>query len=422
MADLNHEYSMIGIALRDANIAASAGLRPEYFDDPTCRRAWAAIDQCFADGVTPNWDEVATRGVSRAEAAEFVSEILFTENWEFYRRAIFHSWQRRQLAMIGRELSTIGGDPEDIVEWLQTHVEGVLSHFQDHSVVRLGQLFPEFIKTVEERYHSGGELVGIGTGIKKIDHYTMGLQPNQLVLIGGRPSDGKSAVLMNMATHVSRVEKQPVGYMHLEDGAFNLIARVFGHTAKVNTRSIESGMLGPTDFAGLTKAAGDLHESPLYLYDSESETLKNVKMVARTMKRQHKIKVLFIDYLQLIQAPGDAPHERMKNVSIGIKSLAKELDICIVGAAQLRRDMNHAEPGLEAFSDTSQLEKDATVAIMLQRDKESEQDLTRRVWFHVNKNKNGPIGSFPMLFLKDKMTFTEEETDPILAYRESIGA
>jgi replicative DNA helicase len=270
--------------------------------------------------------------------------------------------------------------------------------------------------TLEEIYQNKGKVIGLATGLVDFDNLTGGLRPGHMVVIAARPSVGKSSIAMNIADYVSVDLKQPVGVFSLEMPADELMLRMICSRARVNSRKASSGWLSDDDFPKLTGAATKLMPAPLYIDDGSGLSILQVKAKARQMQQLYGIKLFIIDYIQLLHSTNRKAQNReqeISDISGGIKELAKELSVPIIVLAQLNREIEKrgptSKPRLADLRESGKIEQDADIVAMLYRIKEEEgimaQSETTLINLLVAKQRNGPTGEIPLIFLKGYTKF-----------------
>jgi replicative DNA helicase len=274
------------------------------------------------------------------------------------------------------------------------------------------------ISRIEELYNSRGEITGLSTGFAEIDKMTDGLHAAEMIVIAARPSMGKTALAMNMAEFMAIDLKIPVAVFSLEMSYEQLMQRCLCSLARVNLRRIRDGYLAERDFPALQNAASKIADSKLFIDDSSSLTIQELKAKARRLKKTEGIKAIFIDYLQLLRATSkqavDNREREVAEISGGLKAMAKELEIPIVVLAQLKRDADNRErPRLSDLRESGSIEQDADLVGFLTRDEyyaeneEERRELEGRATLHIAKQRNGDTGPVALTFLKE---FTRFET------------
>jgi len=240
-----------------------------------------------------------------------------------------------------------------------------------------------------------------------------------MVIIAGRPSMGKTALAMNIAENVAIDQKVPVGVFSLEMSSEELVKRMLCSRARVNLRAIRDGFLAERDFHPLTTAASELMKAPLYIDDSAGLTINQVRARARRMHLQFGIRLLVIDYLQLMRAPSRRADQsrqvEVADISGGVKALAKELDIPIIILSQLNRQPDSREEGRPRLSDlreSGSLEQDADLVGLLVRPEiyadDSEKAAEKgKATLYIEKQRNGPTGKVELTFLNEYTRFED---------------
>jgi len=272
------------------------------------------------------------------------------------------------------------------------------------------------INTIEDLHARQGMLSGLATGFGDLDKMTSGLHPGEMIVIAARPSMGKTSLAMNIAEHAALDLQQPVGVFSLEMTAESLVLRMMCSRAEVNLRDVREGFLAERDFPRLTHAAGEIAGAPLFIDDTSGLSILQLRARARRMWQQYKIKLLVIDYLQLLHSETrrakDNRQQEIAEISSGIKALAKELEIPIIILSQLNRDVEKdksRKPKLSDLRESGSIEQDADVVGLLYkpaREGEDEESVPRDdgtgipVCLLIAKQRNGPTGDVALTFLK----------------------
>jgi replicative DNA helicase len=217
---------------------------------------------------------------------------------------------------------------------------------------------------------------------------------------------GKTALALSMAANMAVTHKIAVGFFTLEMSDMALVQRLVSSEARINSEMLRTGMLSPANFNDLTEAAGRIYEAPLFIDDTPSIKLLDLRAQARRMKSQQKIEALFIDYLTLISSESrDLPrHEQIAEISRSLKALARELNIPVIALSQVRRESEGKRPNLADLRESGSIEQDADVVIFLHRDRGTEMDNQEQqniitTELILAKQRNGPVGSLEIAFI-----------------------
>lgn len=298
------------------------------------------------------------------------------------------------------------------------------SRVQSHSST-IKDLVKKAISTIEDFHQRQGLLTGVGTGFADLDKMTSGLHGGEMIVIAARPSMGKTSLAMNMAEHVAIEQRLPVGVFSLEMTSESLVLRMLCSRSRVNLRNVREGFLAERDFPKLTGAAGKMASAPLFIDDSSGLSILQLRAKARRMAQQFGIKLFVIDYLQLLHSTARRAENRQQeiaDISNGIKSLAKELDVPIVVLSQLNREIEREKgrpPRLSDLRESGAIEQDADVVGLLYKPKSAgdddegggggggggaEEDAVP-VNLLIAKQRNGPTGDVELTFLKSYTRF-----------------
>jgi replicative DNA helicase len=278
----------------------------------------------------------------------------------------------------------------------------------------------EAIEAIEQLYERRGGITGISTGFAELDRMTNGLHEAEMIVIAARPSMGKTALAMNIAEHVAINEKLPVAVFSLEMSSQQLVQRLLCSRARVNLQKVRDGFLAERDFPSLTAAASKLAESQIYIDDSASLSILELRAKARRLKAQKDIKLIVVDYLQLLRSTTrraqDNRQLEISEISSGLKGLAKELKVPVLVLAQLNRQpeaRTGGKPRLSDLRESGSIEQDADLVGLLVRPEIYEEDEDARAEkageaeLIIAKQRNGPVGEVALTFLKEFTRFED---------------
>src|ERR1700704_658593 len=278
----------------------------------------------------------------------------------------------------------------------------------------------EAIESIEKLYERKGGITGISTGFVEFDRMTSGMHPAEMIVIAARPSMGKTALAMNIAEHVAINEKLPVGVFSLEMSSQQLVQRLLCSRARVNLQKVRDGFLGERDFPSLTAAASKLAEAKIFIDDSASLTILELRAKARRLKSQQDVQLIIVDYLQLLRSTSrraqDNRQLEISEISAGLKGLAKELKIPLIVVAQLNRQpeaRTGGKPRLSDLRESGSIEQDADLVGLLVRpeiyeeDEEARAEKAGEAELIIAKQRNGPVGEIALTFLKEFTRFED---------------
>jgi replicative DNA helicase len=278
----------------------------------------------------------------------------------------------------------------------------------------------EAIESIEKLYERKGGITGVSTGFVEFDRMTSGMHPSEMIVIAARPSMGKTALAMNIAEHVAINEKLPVGVFSLEMSSQQLVQRLLCSRARVNLQKVRDGFLGERDFPSLTAAASKLAEAKIFIDDSASLTILELRAKGRRLKAQQDVQLIIVDYLQLLRSTSrraqDNRQLEISEISAGLKGLAKELKIPLIVVAQLNRQPEQrtgGKPRLSDLRESGSIEQDADLVGLLVRpeiyeeDEEARAEKAGEAELIIAKQRNGPVGEIPLTFLKEFTRFED---------------
>jgi replicative DNA helicase len=314
-------------------------------------------------------------------------------------------------------------DYEGEVDALMDEVERDILRISESRVqsqtTTIKDLVKKAITTIEDFHQRQGVLTGVGTGFADFDKMTSGLHGGEMVVIAARPSMGKTSLAMNIAEYVAIEQRLPVGVFSLEMTSESLVLRMLCSRSRVNLRNVREGFLAERDFPKLTGSAGKLANAPLFIDDSSALSILQLRAKARRMSQQYGIKLFVIDYLQLLHSTARRAENRQQeiaDISSGVKSLAKELNVPIIVLSQLNRELErekNRKPRLSDLRESGAIEQDADVVGLLYKpssgDDEDGGSAVEEDAVPVNlliaKQRNGPTGDVNLTFLKSYTRF-----------------
>ena len=345
-------------------------------------------------------------------------------NVTYYLEIVRDKYILRQIIAACTESVRRSFEEQDEVNNLLDEVEQKIfsvgeDRFKGHVLTMKDQVM-EAIEAIEQLYERRGGITGISTGFAELDRMTNGLHESEMIVIAGRPSMGKTALAMNITEHVAINEKLPVAVFSLEMSSQQLVQRLLCSRARVNLQKVRDGFLAERDFPSLTAAASKLAEAQIFIDDTAGLSILELRAKARRLKAQKDIKLIVVDYLQLLRSTTrraqDNRQLEISEISAGLKGLAKELKIPIIVIAQLNRQpeaRTGGKPRLSDLRESGSIEQDADLVGLLVRPEIYEEDEDARAEkageaeLIIAKQRNGPVGEIALTFLKEFTRFED---------------
>jgi replicative DNA helicase len=369
-------------------------------------------------------DELEQRGEledvgGRSRVHELAALVPASANAGHYARIVREMATLRGLINAGSEVSRLGwerpGDAPDLVdraeqivfELSQSRVSTEFSHIE--------ALLKESFERITQLYEAGEEITGVPSGFRDIDRLTSGFQPGNLIIVAARPSMGKSALGLCMAANIAIRHQLPVALFTLEMSKAEVTQRLMCSEAKVESQRLRSGKLAPDDWPRLTAACDKLAKAPIYVDDTGSITMMEIRSKARRLKsKEPTLGLIVVDYLQLMTS-GSNVESRVQEVSLisrNLKVLARDLEVPILAMSQLSRavEQRHDKrPILSDLRESGSIEQDADLVAFIYRDEYYSEDSPDQGLAEVilAKHRNGPTGSEKLSFLKRYAKFAD---------------
>jgi replicative DNA helicase len=369
-------------------------------------------------------DELDERGDledvgGKARIQELAATVPATANAGHYAQIVRETATLRGLIRAGGEIARLGWDrPGETTELVdqaeqivfdlsQQRARGEFSHIED--------LLKESFERITALYESGADVTGVPSGFRDIDRVTSGFQEGNLVIVAARPSMGKSALGLCIAANLAVRKSIPVALFTLEMSKSEVTQRLMCSEAKVESQRLRTGKLAADDWPRLTAACDKLAKAPIYVDDTGSITMMEIRSKARRLKGKHpELGLIIVDYLQLMTSGTSAENrvQEVSQISRSLKVLARDLDVPIVALSQLSRavEQRHDKrPILSDLRESGSLEQDADIVIFIYRDEyyEAESDQQGLAEVHVAKHRNGPTDTVKLSFLRRYAKFAD---------------
>lgn len=355
--------------------------------------------------------------------ASILNSVPTAANIEHYIRIVREKAILRKLIDVSSDIiAQCYENPEDVPQILDTaekRIFDISQHRADEGISSFRELVQDSIETVEKLYQHKSLVTGIPTGFTDFDKMTSGLQPSDFIVFAGRPSMGKTSFALNIAEHVALQEKLPLAIFSLEMSKSQLVLRMLCSYARVNLHKVRTGFLGESDFPRLVGAASELSNAPIFIDDTPGISIMELRAKARRLKTKHDIKLIIVDYLQLMQSVSRRAENRQQEIaeiSMAFKGLARELGVPIIVLSQLNRAVEGREthrPQLSDLRESGAIEQDADVVVLLLRKEYYDPtDSPGVADVIIAKQRNGPTGDIKLRFFSEFTRFenyTEQE-------------
>ena len=432
--------SVLGAMLFDENALTLAieVLKPDYFYETSHSQVFAVLQTLFdrnqpADLVTVS-EELRKRGQleyvgGAAYLTQLTAAVPTSANIQHYAKIVKERALLRMLIQSATSIVQESFDPsQDARNVIDKAERAIFDIGQDQiegKAFAMRDIIHSTMETIDQLFQRKEHVTGLATGFHEFDTKTAGLQPSDLVIVAGRPSMGKSAFTTAICEHAAVNLKKPVAFFSLEMSKEQLVQRMLCSFARVDAQKVRTGYLSHQDWPKLTQAAGKLSEAPLYIDDSPGQTVLEIRAKARRMKMRYGIQMVVIDYLQLMHMGGqvESRQQEISAISRSLKALARELKVPVIAVSQLSRAVEARQgnrPQLSDLRESGAIEQDADVVVFLFREEyyNPTEENRNRAEAIIAKQRNGPTGTIPLVFLKewtrfDNPEFSREQEVPI---------
>ncbi|HHT49051.1 MAG TPA: replicative DNA helicase [Firmicutes bacterium] len=351
---------------------------------------------------------------------ELAGSVPTAAHVEFYARIVEEKSLLRQLIRAATEIVTLGYDSQDevnnIIDQAEHLIFSIANRRAGRTVVNLKNILIETFEQIEKLYESRGAVTGVPTGFNDLDRLTAGFQPSDLIILAARPSMGKTTFALNIAEYAAVNLKLPVVVFSLEMSKEQLAMKLLCSEAGVDNQRIRTGNLQEEDWPRLSHALGRLSESVMFIDDSPSLSVLDVRAKARRIKADSGLSLIIVDYLQLMQGPKriENRQQEVSEISRGLKALARELSVPVIALSQLSRAVEQRQnkrPTLSDLRESGSLEQDADLVCFLYREDYYEPETEKKniTEFIIAKHRNGPLGTVEFLFQKEYSKFLSLE-------------
>jgi replicative DNA helicase len=310
-----------------------------------------------------------------------------------------------RIVQLGYGIAAAGGDVDDAVDRAQAAVYEVSERRTSEDYLVLEHLLQPALDEIESIGNRGGAMAGVPTGFRDLDELTNGLHPGQLIIVAARPSIGKSTLALDFARSAAIVHNLPAVVFSLEMSRSEITMRLLSAEARVPLHHMRTGRMTDDDWSRLARRIGEVADKPLYIDDSPNLTMMEIRAKARRLKQRHDLRLVVVDYLQLMQSTRrvETRQQEVSEISRSLKLLAKELEIPVVGISQLNRgpeQRTDKRPMLSDLRESGSIEQDSDAVILLYREDAFERESPRagEADLILAKHRNGPTGTVTVAF------------------------
>ena len=351
---------------------------------------------------------------------DLINSVITTANVEYYANIIREKHILRDLLKASYEISNLSYedslDLEVILDKAQSLIFNVAQRLSKTSFCHIKEVLTRTFEHIESLYQRKEEVTGIPTGFVELDKLTSGLQPSDLVVIAGRPSMGKTALALNIAQYAAIKAGAACLIFSLESAKEQLVERMLCSEARVNSQRLRTGFLSEEDWSRLTDAAGILAEAPIYIDDTPNISVMELRAKARRLKAEKDVKLIVVDYLQLMAGDRRAENrqQQISEISRSLKALAKELNVPVIAISQLSRAVEQREdkrPRLSDLRESGAIEQDADLVMSLYREhyyshRPEDEGVAEVI---INKQRRGPVDKVKLTFISEYTRFENLE-------------
>lgn len=438
---------------KDAYSVVSDILKPETFYDPVHQLIFAAIQglalQQKPVDVLTVVEELRRRGdLEKAGGAIYIAElsekVASAAHIEYHARIIAQKYLARQLITFSSDITQQAFDETIDIDDLMQETEGRLFEITQNNVkkdvIQINPVIKEALDNIQAAANRKDGMSGLGSGFKELDKMTSGWQKSDLVIIAARPAMGKTAYVLSMAKNMAVDAGLPVAVFSLEMSNVQLVNRLIVNVCQIRGESIKSGRLADDEWLRLDKYQKLLYDAPIYVDDTPSLSVFELRTKARRLVREHGVGIIIIDYLQLMNASGmsfGSREQEVSTISRSLKGLAKELNIPIIALSQLNRGVENRQgnegkrPQLADLRESGAIEQDADIVCFIHRpeyykitEDEKGESTAGMAEIIIAKHRNGPTGIVKLKFDNEYARFADISTNAMreLTYSSKINS
>jgi replicative DNA helicase len=428
--NIEAEQSVLGAMLikKEAITQAQELLRPDDFYREAHRIVFETMLELAGDNEAVDLVTL-TEALRKKEMLEKVGGISFitalanyvptAANIVYHAQIVKEKSELRHLIDAATEIASAAyeatDDVKDIMDDAEKKILAVAANQTGGAFEPIRNIVIDTVGRVETLYENQGGLTGISTGFRDLDRDTSGLQKSDLILVAARPSMGKTAFTLNIATYAA-LHGHTVAFFSLEMSKEQLVQRMLCSEGGIDSQRLRTGQLEDADWDRLINTADRISKASIYIDDTAGINVMDLRSKARRLKAEHGLDLIVIDYLQLMQGrargSSDNRQQEISEISRSLKALARELDVPVVALSQLSRSVESRtvkKPMLSDLRESGSLEQDADIVMFLYREDYYDQETERKNITEViiAKHRNGPIGTIELFFQKEFTKFRD---------------
>jgi len=429
------EASLLGAILidTDAIIKIADVIGNNDFFDQRHAKIYEAINQLYEKrspiDVLTLADQLKNNGYldlvgGPAYLTELTNYVPTASHVEQYADIVAQKALRRRLIKASQDIVGLGYDEskqlKELIEEAELSLFEVSQQHVKQSITSIETILADSFERLDDLHKDKAKIRGIPTGFRDLDNILAGLQRSDLFILAARPSMGKTAFVLNLAQQVALKAQEPVLIFSLEMSKEQLVDRLLSMESGVDAWALRTGNLTDSDFEKIGEAMGRLSEAKIYIDDTPSITVSDMRTKARRESHQHKLGLIIVDYLQLMSGGskygGDGNRvNEISEISRGLKGVARELDVPLISLSQLSRSVESRTPQIPQLSDlreSGSIEQDADVVAFLYREDyyNPESDRKNIMDVLIKKHRNGPIGNVELYFDREKQRLSSLDT------------
>jgi replicative DNA helicase len=428
-SNLEAERSILGAILLDdkAVLTVFEILKPQDFYPENHRRIFERMIQLMnssrpIDLITLKEELQRANELESVGGAAYLASLTDglprAVNVEHYARIVKEKSMLRRLIQISSETMARSYQDEDSAQEILHEAERAIFDISNQQFrsgfSSITTIVSDVFKHIEELSNRKAPVTGLETGFVDLDRMTAGMHPSDLIIVAARPGLGKTSLCLNIAEHVAIRKRKTVGIFSLEMSKEQLVKRLLCSESRIDAHRINTGFLNKDDWHKLSRASGDLSETKIFIDDTASITVPELRSKARRLSLEHGLDLLVVDYLQLMSGSSQRYENRtqeISQISRGLKGIAKELSLPVIAVSQLSRAVEARRgdhrPQLSDLRESGSIEQDADLVLFIYREEmlnptEENNGLAELI---IGKQRNGPIGSIQLAFSKQFTKF-----------------